>query len=300
MEKHLLDAALEQVWKRRRAKRLSLNRTAQPQRRFYWCQNQPPRFRRGHHIQDHGYQQFRRERKTSPVLSEHTPRCKSEDSQAEPPYQDSNTHSLVFTPSEAEGQSQAEASAGTMTPCNTTEEDGVHIVYADPPASLDPVEEDVKEEEFEEDQVALREPSAPMDMDLCSPTPPSSPASKGQPQDSLMALNTQLAEAKQELHEIQSIPDDQEQLCMWLDEKLAEKHIEALDTKIQQVHQEKSVTPMGIPTPPYFSPELTGGWTKQDFKPVEYDTLEQTIHEEKEELLKLQVSALGKNTESTW
>ena len=47
MEKHLLDAALEQVKKRRRAKRLSLNRTAQPQRRSYWHQNQPHRYRRG-------------------------------------------------------------------------------------------------------------------------------------------------------------------------------------------------------------------------------------------------------------
>ena len=190
---------------------------------------------------------------------EHTPRCKSEDSQAEPACQDSNRHSLVSTPSEAEGQSQAEASTGAMTPCNTTEEDGVNIVYADPPAGPDPVEEDVEEEELEEEQVTIRESSAPMDQDLCSPTPPSSPVSKSQSQDSLMALNTQLVEAKQELYEILNNPDDQEQLWMWLDEKLAEKCIEALETKIQQAHQEKkSVTPMGIPTPPYVSPELPG------------------------------------------
>ena len=138
-----------------------------------------------------------------------------------------------------------------MTPCNTTEEDGVHIVYADPPASPDPVEEQVGEEELEEEQVTIRDPSAPIDMDLCSPTPPSSPVSKSQPQDTLMALNTQLAEAKQELHDIQNNPDDQEQLWMWLNKNLAEKCIEALESKIQQEHQKKkSFTPMGIPTPP--------------------------------------------------
>ena len=120
------------------------------------------------------------------------------------------------------------------------------------------MEEEVDEEESEEEQVAIRKPTASMDMDLSSP-PPSSPASKSQPQDTLMALNTQLE------------------------------------------HQEKkSVIPMGIPTPPYVSSELTRGWAKQDFKPVEDDTLEQTIHKEKEELLKLQATALRENTESTW
>ena len=123
MEKHLLDAALEQVWKRRREKRLSLNWNAQPQRRSYWHQNQP--------LDSEQDATFRTMCSSSPGEQERHPQCPGSThpgvSQKTPRLSllariqtDTAQSSLLLK----QVQSQAVACAGAMTPCSTTKEEG--------------------------------------------------------------------------------------------------------------------------------------------------------------------------------